>query len=95
MIALISVGYSVMSDSATPRTVSHQVLLSMEFSRQEYWSGLLYSPPRDLPDPSIEPVSRLSPALAGGFFTISTTWEALLKRQLDQNRDSGRRMFVL
>ena len=38
----------------------------MEFSRQEYWSGVAFPSPGDLPDPEIEPVS---PALAGGFFT--------------------------
>ena len=51
---------------ATPWTGVHQAPLSMEFSRQEYWSGLPFPPPVDLPDPGIEPVS---PALAGGFFT--------------------------
>ena len=51
--------------------------LSMGFSRQEYWSGLPCPPPGDLPDPEIEPVSLMSPALAGGFFTTSATWEAL------------------
>ena len=40
----------------------------MEFSRQEYWTGLPFSPPGDLPNPGIEPVS---PALAGKFFTIA------------------------
>ena len=48
----------------------------MEFSRQEYWSWLLYLPPGDLPDPRIEPVSVTSPALVGEFFTTSATWEA-------------------
>ena len=48
----------------------------MGFSRQEYWSGLLFPSLGDLPDPGIEPVSLISPALAGGFFTTSTTWEA-------------------
>ena len=43
----------------------------MGFSRQEYWSGLPFPSPRDLPDPGIEPVSPLSPALAGGIFTTS------------------------
>ena len=43
-----------------------QAPLSMELSRQEYWSALPFSPPGDLPDPGIEPAS---PALAGGFFT--------------------------
>ena len=38
----------------------------LEFPRQEYWSGLPFPPPGDLPDPGIEP---MSPALAGGFFT--------------------------
>ena len=47
----------------------------MEFSRQEYWSGLSFSPPGDLPEPGIKPTSLMSPALAGGFFTTSTTWE--------------------
>ena len=41
----------------------------MGFSRQEYWSGLLFPHPGDLPDPAIEPASSASPALASGFFT--------------------------
>ena len=41
----------------------------MEFSRQEYWSGLPFPSPGDLPDPGTEPTSPVSPALAGGFFT--------------------------
>ena len=48
----------------------------MGFSRQEFWSGLLYPPPGDLPNPGTEPESLSSPALAGGFFTSSATWEA-------------------
>ena len=48
--------------------------LSMGFSMQEYWSGLPFS--LDLPDPGIEPMSLMSPALEGGFFTTSATWEA-------------------
>ena len=51
---------------ATPWTVAHQAPLSMAFPRQEYWSGLPFPPPGDLPDPGIEPAS---PALAGRFFT--------------------------
>ena len=42
---------------ATPLTVAHQAPLSMEFSRQEYWNGLPYPSPGDLPDPGIEPES--------------------------------------
>ena len=62
----------------TLRTVLHQAPLSMEFSRQEYWSGLPCPPPEDLLNPRIKPASLMSPALAGEFFTTSTTWEAPL-----------------
>ena len=57
--------------------VACQAHLSMGFSRQEYWSGLPFPPPGDLPDPEIEPGSLRSPALAGVFFTTSATWGAL------------------
>ena len=50
---------------------------SMGFSRQKYWSGLPCPPPGDLPDPEVEPVSLMSPALAGRFFTSRATWEPL------------------
>ena len=49
---------------------------SMEFSRTEYWSGLQWPPPGDLPNPGIEPSSLLSPEFSGRFFTTNTTWEA-------------------
>ena len=67
----------------TSWTVSCQVPLSMGFSRQEHWSGLLSLPPGDLPNPGIKPSSfeldqsLRSPVLADGFFTTSTTLEAL------------------
>ena len=64
-----SVSCSVVSDSATPWTVAHQAPLSMGFSRQEYWSGLLFPSPGDLSNPRVEPGSLASPALAGRFFT--------------------------
>ena len=48
----------------TPWTVAHQVPQSMGFSRQGYWSGLPCPPPWDLPNPGVEPMSLLSPALA-------------------------------
>ena len=48
----------------TPWTVACQAPLSMGFSRQEYWSGLPCPLPGDLPNPGIEPVSLMSPALA-------------------------------
>ena len=49
-------------------TVAFQAPLSMGFSRQEYWSGLLCPPPGDLPHSGIKLMSLTSPALAGGFF---------------------------
>ena len=60
---------------AIPWTVALQAPLSMKFSRQEYWSGLLCPPPRYLPKAGIEPVSLMSPALAGRFFTTSASWK--------------------
>ena len=57
-------------------TAARQAPLSVGFSRQEYGRGLPCPPPGDLPDPGIEPESPKSPALAGGFLTTSTTWEA-------------------
>ena len=50
-------------------TVACQAPLSMGFSRQEYWSVLPFPTPRNLSNPEIEPVSVVSPALVGGFFT--------------------------
>ena len=67
---------SFVSDSETSWTVACQAPLSTEFSRQEYWSGLPFPPPGDLPDPGIKSTSLVSPALAGGFFTTSTIGEA-------------------
>ena len=58
---------------ADPWTVVHQAPLSMEFSKQEYWSGW------PIPIPGIKPMSLVFPSLAGGFFTTGTTWEALKK----------------
>ena len=54
-----------MSESVTPWTVARQAPLSMRFPRQEYWSGLPFPSPGDLPNPGTEPTS---PALAGRFF---------------------------
>jgi len=64
-----------------PWTIACQAPLSMGFvlcpnpsclgfCRQEYWNGLSIPPPRDLPNPGIDPTSLMSPALAGKFFTI-------------------------
>ena len=56
---------------ATLWTIACQVPLSMKFSRQEYWSGLPFPPPGDLPGLGIEPGSLGSPALAGRFSTTA------------------------
>ena len=55
---------------ATPWTVAHQAPLSMEFSRQEYWSGLPFPSLGDLPDPGVEPTSLAPPALAADSFPL-------------------------
>ena len=66
-----------MSDSfVIPRTVAHQAHLSMGFIRQEYWSGLPFPSPRDLPNPGIKSVS---PALASGFFTAEPCRKPIFK----------------
>ena len=65
-----------MSDSVTPENVACQALLSMGFSRQEYWNELLFPTPGIFPMQEMEPASVPSPALAGGFFTTCVTWEA-------------------
>ena len=56
-----------MSDSVTPWTVACQAPLSVEFSKQEYWSGLPFSTPGLLPDPGVEPTSLASSALSREF----------------------------
>ena len=66
---------SDVSDCSPIVYIAHQAPPSMGFPRQEYWSQLPFPPPGDLPDSGIEPTSLASPALAGGFFTTSATWE--------------------
>jgi len=61
---------------ATPWTVAHQAPLSVEFSRQQYWSGLPFPTLGDFPDPGIEPKSLASPALARRILYLCTIWEA-------------------
>ena len=67
---VLSFGHSVTSNPfVTPFTVAHQAPLSMEFSRQEYWSGLPFPPPGDLPEPG-RPKPE-SPALKVDSFSLS------------------------
>ena len=58
---------------ATQWTVAFQASLSMGFSRQEYWSGLLFPPLEGLPNPGIEPLSLMPPELVGKCFSTSAT----------------------
>ena len=61
----------------TACTVSHQALLSMGFFRQEYYSGLPFPSPSDLPNLGIEPASPVTPSLAGRFFTTKPSGNCL------------------
>ena len=83
-------GSSVVAKShltlATPQTVACQVLLSMGFSRQEYWSELPFSSPGDFPTARIDPASLMSSALSSVFFTTSATWEAQISH-IKENSD--------
>ena len=73
---------------ATPWTVTYQASPSMGFSRQEYWSGLLFPSPGDLSDPGIEPKfpalwADALPSESPGILYHCTTWEALRKAKHD------------
>ena len=68
-VFMCTLSCSVMSDSVTLWTVAGRAPLFMGLSEQEYWSGLPFLPPGDLPDSGIEPMSLVSPTLAGRFFT--------------------------
>ena len=63
-------------DCSLPASSVHGIL------HQEYWSGFPCSAPGDLSYPGIEPTPLMSPALAGGFFTTSATWEACLNHYI-------------
>ena len=76
-----------MSNSLQPYGLYPARLLSMGFSRQEYWSRLPCPPPEDLTDPGMETTSLRSPALAGGFFTTNATWEAPLSILRRENKE--------
>ena len=76
---------------ATPWTVACLSPLSIGFFRYEYWSGLPFPTPGDLPDPGTEPTSLMPPTLTGKFFTTRTSWEAIKK----QSRPDGSRITYL
>ena len=73
---------SIMSDCDPMDCSPPGSILSMEFSRQEYWNGLPFPPPGDLPNPGIKPVSLESPALAGRFFTTVLPGKPYLYRDV-------------
>ena len=79
---------------ATLWITARRAPLSMGFCSQEYWNGLPWPLPRDLPDWGIEPESFTSPALASGFFTISATWETpvLILRKLIYDNEKKKKM---
>ena len=60
-----------------PMDCTHQSPLSMEFSRKQYWSGLPFPTPGNIPNPGIEPTPLEPSTLAGRFFITAATWEAL------------------
>ena len=66
----------------TPQIIVHQAPLPMEFSQQEYWSGLPGPPPGDLSDPGIEPESPASATFSGGFFTAEPLGKPLIYHRL-------------
>ena len=70
--------YSAASDSSRPHRPQPVRLLSVEFSREENWSGLPSPTPGDVPDPGIELASHASPASAGRFFTTMPPGKPLI-----------------
>ena len=77
-----------MSDSVTLRTVARQALLSIGFSRQEYWNELPSPPPGDLPDLGMEPESLMSPALTGGSLPLWISLVAQTVKRLPTMRET-------
>ena len=71
-----------------PRAMARQAPLTMEFPRQEYWSGLPFPTPGDLPDPGMEPETPVSPALADG---LSTTEPPGKPKKREKEGQTGNR----
>ena len=64
---------------ATPWTVAHEAHLSMELYRQDYWSGLPFPPPEDLPDPGMEAASSVFPALSVNSLPLNPLGSPIVK----------------
>ena len=80
---------SVVSDFATWWTVAQQAPLSTRFSRQEYWSGVPFPPPGDVPEPRIEPTSTASLALTGRLFTTEPLGKPNICRGIGDSASSS------
>ena len=87
MLAGACVQSSLVSSDAPACTVACQVPLFMGFSRREYRSGMPITSPGDLPDPGIEPLCLVSPALAGRFFTTAPPGKPVLNGSATLFRD--------
>ena len=85
----------VVSDSVTPWTVACQASLSMEFSSQQYWSGLPFAPPGDMPDPGIEPMSPSSPLAISRFFTTKPSRKSNIQRRYFINKATYQLLVIL
>ena len=75
VLVLVLSQFSCVRLLVTPWTAAHQAPLSMGFSRKEYWSGLSFPYPEDLPNLGINPTCLMSPVLEGEFFTNNATWK--------------------
>ena len=85
--------FSYFQLSGYPWSVAHKVPLFMGFSRQESWSRMPCPPPRYPPDPGIESMSLMFSALAGVFYTTSTTWKAQEITSMAQKKKKKARDF--
>ena len=87
---------SIMSNSLQSHGLQPaRLLYPRGFSRQEYWSGLPCPPPGDLPKLGIEPVSLMSPALAGGFFTTEPPGKPWCPLGIHCSPEKGRNEMVM
>ena len=86
--------HTVVTDSASPQTVACQVHLSIEFFRQEHWSGLSFPPPGDPFHPGMEPGSPASPALVGGFFTTALPGKLGKPRGIFRNQKKKKKSLL-
>ena len=86
-VACVPSGFSRVWFFVTTWTVTCQAPLSMQISRQEYWSGLPCPPPGGLSDAGIKLISLMSATLAGRFSTTSATWGTLPAAEVTPNPD--------